>query len=205
MKYFALLLLSLGLLASCSSPATQPSYEENKKMFIDALQTEDGKKAIRTLLSDPQFKELLVLDSEQVKTSVEQTMLSKEAEDFWKEVYSDPKFSETMAKSMVKQQEELMKALMKDPNYLKDLESFFSSAEMKKELAKVLESSDMRKEMQKVVEETIKSPLLQAKWQKLVEEAGGKTEKAEGGAEGGEEEGGAAGSSEEDKKKEEEK
>lgn len=204
MKYFALLLLSLGLLASCSSPATQPSYEENKKMFIDALQTEDGKKAIRTLLSDPQFKELLVLDSEQVKTSVEQTMLSKEAEDFWKKVYSDPKFSETMAKSMVKQQEELMKALMKDPNYLKDLESFFSSAEMKKELAKVLESSDMRKEMQKVVEETIKSPLLQAKWQKLVEEAGGKTEKAEGGAEGGEE-GGAAGSSEEDKKKEEEK
>lgn len=203
MKYFALLLLSLGLLASCSSPATQPSYEENKKMFIDALQTEDGKKAIRTLLSDPQFKELLVLDSEQVKTSVEQTMLSKEAEDFWKEVYSDPKFSETMAKSMVKQQEELMKALMKDPNYLKDLETFFSSAEMKKELAKVLESSDMRKEMQKVVEETIKSPVLQAKWQKLVEEAGGKTEKAGGGSEGGEE-GGAAGSSEEDKKKEEE-
>jgi spore germination protein D len=205
MKYFALLLLSLGLLASCSSPATQPSYEENKKMFIDALQTEDGKKAIRTLLSDPQFKELLVLDSEQVKTSVEQTMLSKEAEDFWKEVYSDPKFSETMAKSMVKQQEELMKALMKDPNYLKDLETFFSSAEMKKELAKVLESSDMRKEMQKVVEETIKSPVLQAKWQKLVEEAGGKTEKAGGGSEGGGEEGGAAGSSEEDKKKEEEK
>lgn len=205
MKYFALLLLSLGLLASCSSPATQPSYEENKKMFIDALQTEDGKKAIRTLLSDPQFKELLVLDSEQVKTSVEQTMLSKEAEDFWKEVYSDPKFSETMAKSMVKQQEELMKALMKDPNYLKDLETFFSSAEMKKELAKVLESSDMRKEMQKVVEETIKSPVLQAKWQKLVEEAGGKTEKAGGGSEGGGEEGGgAAGSSEEDKKKEEE-
>jgi len=197
MKYFALLLMCLGLLASCSSPAAQPSYEENKKMFIDALQTEDGKKAIRTLLSDPQFKELLVLDSEQVKTSVEQTMLSKEAEDFWKEVYSDPKFSETMAKSMVKQQEELMKALMKDPTYLKDLETFFGSAEMKKELSKVLESSDMRKEMQKVVEETIQSPLLQAKWQKLVEEAGGKTEKS-----GGE---GEAGSSEEEKKKEEEK
>lgn len=199
MKYFGLLLLSLGLLASCSSPAAQPSYEENKKMFIDALQTEDGKKAIRTLLADPQFKELLVIDSEQVKTSVEETMLSKEAEDFWKEVYSDPKFSETMAKSMVKQQEELMKALMKDPAYLKDLESFFSSAEMKKELAKVLESSDMRKEMQKVVEETIQSPLLQTKWQKLVEEAGGQSEK--GGTGGG----GEAAAADEEKKKEEEK
>ena len=99
-------------------------------------------------------------------------MLSKKAEEFWKEVYQDPKFSETMAKSMVKQQEELMKALMKDPTYLQDLESFFGSAEMKKELGKVLQSSDMRKEMQKVVEETIQSPSLQTKWQKLVEEAG---------------------------------
>ena len=37
--------MSIGFLASCSSPATQPSYEENKKMFIDALQTEDGEKS----------------------------------------------------------------------------------------------------------------------------------------------------------------
>lgn len=178
MKYLALILLCLGFLSGCSgSSATPPSYEENKKMLIDALQTEDGKKAIRTLLDDPQFKELLVIDSEEVKKSVEQTMLSKQAEEFWKEVYQDPKFSETMAKSMVKQQEELMKAMMKDPTYLKDLESFFGSADMKKELAKVLQSSDLRKEMQKVVEETIQSPLLQTKWQKLVEEAG----KSQGG------------------------
>ena len=59
MKYFALILLSLGLLAGCSGSSAPPSYEENKKMLIDALQTEDGKKAIRTLLDDPQFKELL--------------------------------------------------------------------------------------------------------------------------------------------------
>ncbi|MFJ5771375.1 spore germination lipoprotein GerD [Psychrobacillus sp. NPDC093180] len=196
MKYFALILLSLGLLAGCSSSTAPPSYEENKKMLIDALQTEDGKKAIRTLLDDPQFKELLVIDHEQVKKSVEQTMLSKEAEEFWKEVYQDPKFSETMAKSMVKQQEELMKALMKDPTYLKDLESFFGSAEMKKELEKVLQSSDMRKEMQKVVEETIQSPLLQTKWQKLVEEAGSGSQKESGG--GSKEESGAS-----DEKKEE--
>lgn len=78
-------------------------------MLIDALQTEDGKKAIRTLLEDPQFQEMLVIDSEQVKKSVEETMLSKQAEEFWKELYQDPKFSETMAKSMLKQQEDLMK------------------------------------------------------------------------------------------------
>ena len=104
MKYFALILLSIGLLAGCNDSSSTPSYEENKKMLIDALQTEDGKKAIRTLLEDPKFQEMLVIDSEQVKKSVEQTMLSKEAEEFWKEIYQDLKFSETMAKSMKKQQ-----------------------------------------------------------------------------------------------------
>ncbi|QFG00828.1 spore gernimation protein [Psychrobacillus glaciei] len=186
MKYLALILLTICLLAGCSnSTSSTPSYDEMKKIVIDALQTEDGKKSVRKLLDDPEFKALLVIDSEQVKKSVEQTMLSKDAEEFWKEVYQDPKFSETMAKSMVKQQEELMKALIKDPEYLKDLESFFASADMKKELGKILQSADLRKEMEKVVEETIQSPLLQTKWQKLVEEAGSGSQKSGGGGSSG--------------------
>ncbi|WP_391205578.1 spore germination lipoprotein GerD [Psychrobacillus sp. L4] len=186
MKYLALILLTISLLAGCSnSTSSTPSYDEMKKIVIDALQTEDGKKSVRKLLDDPEFKALLVIDSEQVKKSVEQTMLSKDAEEFWKEVYQDPKFSETMAKSMVKQQEELMKALIKDPEYLKDLESFFASADMKKELGKILQSADLRKEMEKVVEETIQSPLLQTKWQKLVEEAGSGSQKGGGGGSSG--------------------
>ncbi|MFF2754713.1 spore germination lipoprotein GerD [Psychrobacillus sp. NPDC058041] len=186
MKYFALILLTIGLLAGCSSSnSSPPSYEEMKKIVIDALQTEEGKKSIRKLLDDPEFQSMLVIDSDQVKKSVEQTMLSKDAEDFWKEVYQDPKFSEKMAKSMVKQQEELMKALMKDPDYLKDLESFFASADMKKEIGKILQSTDLRKEMEKVVEETIQSPLLQTKWQKLVEEAGSSSQQKGGGGSSG--------------------
>jgi len=183
LKYFMLILLTIVLLASCNNPTSTPSYEENKKMMIDALQTEDGKKAIRKLLEDPEFKSLLVIDSEQVKKSVEQTMLSKEAEAFWKEMYQDPKFSETMAKSMLKQQEDIMKSLMKDPTYLSDLESFFGQKEMTKELEKILKSTDMRKEMQKVVEETIQSPLMQTKWQELILKSGGQSA-SESGASG---------------------
>ena len=179
MKYFSLILFSLIVLAGCNDSSTNISYEDNKKMVVDALQTEEGKKALRTILADSQFQDMLIIENDQVKKSVEETMLSKKAEDFWKEVYQDPKFSETMAKSMQKQQEDLMKNMMKDSDYLKDLEAFFSSPEMKKELEKALKSSDIRKEMEKVVEETIKSPALQAKWQKLVEEAGSKSD--EGG------------------------
>ena len=35
--------------------------------MIDSLQTEDGKKALRQLLEEPSFRELLVLEHDEVK------------------------------------------------------------------------------------------------------------------------------------------
>ena len=55
-----------------------PTYDEMKKMMTDALQTEDGKKAIRQMLADPEFRELLVLEQPEVKKSIEETLLSEE-------------------------------------------------------------------------------------------------------------------------------
>ena len=52
--------------------------------MIDSLQTEDGKKALRQLLEEPSFRELLILEHDEVKKATEETLLSKEAEDFWK-------------------------------------------------------------------------------------------------------------------------
>nr|WP_040225721.1 spore germination lipoprotein GerD [Bhargavaea cecembensis] len=176
------LLLPAGLvllvLSGCAGPAA-PSYEETKKMMTDALQTEDGKKAIRQLLSDPQFKDLLVLEQQDVKTSIEETLLSDQGKDFWKEQFEDPKFKEKIAKSMKEQQEEVMKQLMNDPSFQKQLEEFFGQAEMQKNLGTAMKSSDMREEIKKIVEETIDSPLLQPKWQELIKKAG------ESGGEGG--------------------
>ncbi|SIT88020.1 spore germination lipoprotein GerD [Edaphobacillus lindanitolerans] len=171
--------LVLLVLSGCAGPAT-PSYEETKKMMTDALQTEDGKKAIRQLLSDPQFKDLLVLEQEDVKTSIEETMLSDKGKEFWKEQFDDPKFKETIAKSMKDQQEDVMKKLMSDPSFQKQLEDFFGQAEMQKNLGNAMKSTDMREEIKKIVEETIDSPLLAPKWQEMVKKAG-----ESGGNEGG--------------------
>ena len=97
------------------------SYEEVKKIMVDAIQTEDGKKAIRQLFEDKSFRELLILNTEEVKKATEETLLSKEATDFWVQTFEDPKFKETFAKSMQKQQEDLMKNLLNDASYQEDL------------------------------------------------------------------------------------
>lgn len=192
-RFFTIFLV-LILLSSCSdAPHAQPSYEEVKKIVLDVIQTEDGKKAIRQLLEDPNFRELVVLEHHEVQTAINNALVSEEAKEFWKKTFEDPKFKETMAKSMKEQQTEIMKQLIKDASYQQDLIAFFDQPEMKKELETILKSAELRKEMEKIVTETIESPLLQTKWQQLIlksgESGGGsKEEKSKEG--GGEQEGG---------------
>ena len=74
-----IILLGVVLLTACGGQQqSNPSYEETKKMVTDTMQTEEGKKVMRQMLSDPEFKELLILEQEDVKSSIENTLLSKE-------------------------------------------------------------------------------------------------------------------------------
>lgn len=182
------ILFIIVLLASCSdSPNAHPSYEEVKKIVVDAIQTEDGKKAIRQLLEDPSFRELIILEHDEVESSINNLLLSEQAQHFWKKTFEDPKFKESMAKSMKEQQTEIMKQLMKDASFQEDLIAFFDQPEMKKELQSILKSAELKKEIEKVVMETIESPLLQTKWQELIKksgESGDSKDKEKGSSEG---------------------
>ena len=151
-----MLLLFLVVLTGCSdTKTTTMSYDEVKKIMVDAVQTEDGKKAIRQLFEDKSFQELLVLNSEDVKSAIEETLLSEDANDFWTKTFEDPKFQEKFAKSMKKQQQDLMKDLLKDASYQEALISFFNQPEMQKQLETILKGSKMKEEIEKSVMETI--------------------------------------------------
>ncbi len=183
---FTVLLL---VLSGCSAAAPQStqSYDDIKKSTLDALQTEEGKKVFRKLLEDQSLRELLVLDHKDVNTAIQDTLLSKKAEEYWKKQFEDPKFRETFAKSLKKEQQDLLKDLMKDASFQKDLEQFFSQPDMQKQLEKIMKSANNKEEMQKVIAEVINSPMMQEKWSKLIQSAGsGKSgEKSSGGGGGG--------------------
>ncbi|MDV6377412.1 spore germination lipoprotein GerD [Sporosarcina sp. GW1-11] len=187
-KLIGIFLFLLFLVGCSGGQQAGPSYDEMKKMMTDAIQTEDGKKALRKLMTDPEFRELLVLEQPEVKQSIENVLLSKEGERFWKTAFEDPKFTESIAKSMKKQQADIMKDLMGDASFQKEMEKFFGQPDMMKQMEKVINSSTLKKEMEKAVEDTINSPLMQAKWQQLIMKAGKGTAEAsdKGGKSGGE-------------------
>ncbi|WP_435367740.1 spore germination lipoprotein GerD [Mesobacillus subterraneus] len=191
------LLLAAGC-APTESGGGQVDYEETKKMVVDILKTDDGKKAIQEVMGDDGMKEKLIMDQPVVTDTIEKTLTSDKGMDFWKKSFEDPKFAESVAKSMKKENEQLLKNLMKDPEYKGMMIETMKDPELEKELTTLLKSKEYREHLQKVMTETFESPLFKAKLQALIVKAAEEipTQKPEGGQEdGGGQSGGGGGAS----------
>ncbi|WP_458415156.1 spore germination lipoprotein GerD [Schinkia sp. CFF1] len=173
MKYKALLLIFLLFLVNGCAPADQGNgqnadYEGTKKLVIDILKTDEGKKAIEDVLNDEKTKGKLVMNDTVVKDTIKGALTSQEAQDFWKKQFEDPKFAETFAKSMQKEHEKLLKDLMKDPDYQAAMIEILKNPEMEKQLTDALKTQKYRDQMKTVMIETVDSPLFKAKMQDLL-------------------------------------
>ncbi|MGF6952918.1 spore germination protein D [Neobacillus sp. B4I6] len=171
-KSMLLLLPIMVFLTSCSSNDVsgggQIDYEETKKMVVDILKTDDGKKAIQDVMSSDSMKEKLVMDQKVVSDTIQQTLTSDKAKQYWKETFSDPKFAQSISKNLKSENKKLLKELMNDPEYRGMMIEVFKEPEIQKELADALKSKEYREHLQKVITETVDSPLFKAKIQELL-------------------------------------
>lgn len=168
---FLLPFLAIFFIAGCSQEQAsggQLDYEETKKMVVDILKTDDGKKAIQEVMSDEQLRKQLIMDQTIVTDTVQNTLTSDKGIEFWKKTFQDPQFAETIAKTMQKEHEQLMKNLMNDPEYRTKLIEVMKDPELEKELTTVLKGNEYREHLKQVVSETIESPLYQTKIQELL-------------------------------------
>jgi len=180
MKKGVTLLLAcfIFLAAGCGGKgleAAQPDYDQTKKMMVDILKTDEGKKAIKEIMADKEIKQQLVMDQAAVNDTIQQTLVSEKGQDFWKKSLQDPKFAEAMAKSMKKQNEDLLKALMKDPEYQGMVMDILKDPVFQKDLAQALKSKEFREHLQQVMTETFESPLYKAKIEDILMKAAAET------------------------------
>ncbi len=165
------LIIAFGLVLQGCTPAAaeeKGSYEETKKMLVDLLKTDDGKKAIEEVLTDEKIKSQIVMDQKFVKKTIEDTLTSKKGQDFWKELMKDPKTAEALAKSMEKQNEELQKKLLDDPEYRKKVIEIMKDPEISKEVMDLMTSQEFREQQKKVMMETFESPLMKAQLSEMI-------------------------------------
>src|SRR5690606_6722621 len=81
---FSIICFCLLLLVACggggggNASGNESDYDQTKKMVVDILKTDDGKKALVETLSDEKLKQELVINSEEVQKAINETLVSDE-------------------------------------------------------------------------------------------------------------------------------
>lgn len=151
--------------------SSEPNYKELKQMVIDIMQTEDGKKAIQEAMGEPKLQKQMVLDNKDVEKIIQQEFFSAENKNTLKSMYEDPKFAADLAKALKKENEKLLKDLMKDPEYRKMLIDVMKDKEYEEIVMEIMKSNDYRTQTMMIMKDALQSPMFKYDMVKLMEEA----------------------------------
>lgn len=168
-------------------------------MMVDMLQTDEGKQAIKEVMSDEELRGEIVMDNAFVRETIQQTLTSEAGRQFWQDVMQDPEFAQTFAESIQTENEKLIKNLMKDPEYQAMMITVLQDPEMEEAFLETMKSKEYRQQVMTIMSESFESPFFTAKineiLSKVAEQQMQKQEQAtqEGG--GGEQGGGGGGGS----------
>ncbi|MGM8212813.1 spore germination lipoprotein GerD [Virgibacillus sp. W0430] len=183
-------------IAACNgqdSSGKEANYETTKKMVVDILQTEDGKKALTEILSDEKLKKQLVIESDLVQDSINNVLVSEKGAEMWKNLFKDPSFVKDYAKSLEDEQKKLMKSLMNDAEYQKQMIEILQNPEISEHILSLIKSQQFRAHLEETIQQTLETPLFQEKMKETLLKAAEK-QGQEKGKEGEQQGGGGEGS-----------
>lgn len=138
-------------------------YEETKKMVVDILKSDEGKKAVQDVLSDEKVKSEFIMDQAAIEKTIKETLISDDGKKFWKKAFKDPKFAKAYANSLKTEHETLLKDLTKDPTYRGMIIDILKEPDLQKEFKDLLKTKEMRELSKETLIETMDSPLVKAK------------------------------------------
>lgn len=185
----------ITLLAACASPqgGQQIDYKETKSMVIDILKTEEAQKAIEEVTKkqkQDQDKLVQMLSSpqgEQIQLAVKDVLTDPSYPKHLETLMKDPKFAGEFAKAVQKENKDIHKALMKDPEYQTLLIDVMKSSDFEKILLDTMKGKEYRKQAMSIMEDALKNPLFRVElmelMKKVIEEES--KPKEESGGEGG--------------------
>ncbi|MCD8500856.1 MAG: spore gernimation protein GerD [Bacillaceae bacterium] len=157
------LVLFLPACAAMEEQSSQPDYESTKKMMIDMLKTDEGKKAIQEVINDDEVRQELIMEQAFVKDTIQQTLTSEHGKQFWQELMQEPEFAKSFAESMQQENEKLLKSLMKDPEYQDMMIDILQDPEMEKAVLDLLKSKEHRQQVMNIMADAFESPFFKAR------------------------------------------
>jgi spore germination protein D len=181
------------LISGCGAGAQQSggmNYKDMKAMVVDILDSEEAKKAIKKANEAGGGIQMLnTEEGQQIQLAVKEVLTDPNYPKHLEKMMTDPKFAGDFAKAVSKENKQLHKDLMKDPEYQTLMIDVMKNPEFEKILLDTLKGKEYRTQAMAVFQEALENPLFKVELMKLMkkvmEEESKPKKKEEGGGGGG--------------------
>jgi len=174
----------------------QPDYSATKQMVVDILHSAEGRTALQDVMKDPVFKQQMVLSDAEVTKAVTASIESKKTQSFLSEQAKDPKFAAALSKAVQPDLTALLKQLMKDPEYQKDVMVLLKSPDFTKNLQEIFQTPEFRGQIMQIMTDALNTPAFRMQFQDSLKKAVSESMQSTGGSSGGgKKQGGGSGGS----------
>lgn len=163
------------LLSACGADSQSggvQSYKDTKSMVLDILESEEAKKAIQKASEEQggggAIKLLSTPEGKQIQVAVKDVLTDPSYPKHLEKMMTDPKFAGEFAKAVSKDNKQLHKDLMKDPEYQTMLVEVMKNPEFEKILLDTLKGKAYRKQAMTIFKEALENPLFKTELMELM-------------------------------------
>jgi len=147
------------------------NYKDAKSMVLDILESEEAKKAIQKASEEQGGSAIKMLgtpEGKQIQIAVKDVLTDPSYPKHLEKMMTDPKFAGEFAKAVSKDNKQLHKDLMKDPEYQTMLIEVMKNPEFEKILLDTLKGKEYRKQAMMIFQESLENPLFKTELMDLM-------------------------------------
>ncbi|WP_133121177.1 spore germination lipoprotein GerD [Kyrpidia spormannii] len=172
----------------------QPPYQETKSMVLDILHSKEGMDTLRQTVQSQEFKRSLILSDSDMQKALTTALTQGENKNLLQQQLQQPQFAKALADALKEQHRQLLKDLMKDPEYQQMMLDLMKSPDFQKQILSLMSSPPYRQQTMKVMQEALQNPsfrlLFTDSLKQAVREVGPQAGQGKQGGQGGQQQGG---------------
>ncbi|KEO81770.1 spore germination lipoprotein GerD [Tumebacillus flagellatus] len=154
--------------SSSSEPRAQ--YNETKQMVLDILHTKEGLDTLKDIVRDPQFKHSLAINEADVSVAMQKALTEPGGHFTLMEQMKNPKFATALAQTFKKDNEQILKELMKDPEYQEMMLTLLKSPEYTQTLYDLMKTPQYRKQTMDIMTQSLQNPQFRLMYMDLMKQ-----------------------------------
>lgn len=153
------------------STQTQQSYKDTKSIVLDVLKSEDAQKVVQEALNKNRDKTAQLLsthEGQQMQMAVKEVLIDPNNYKMIQQTMVDPKFAGEFAKAISKENKQLHRDLLKDPEYQKSLVEAMNTPDFDQIMFTLMKQPKYRQQMMNVVMDSMSNPIFKLQIMQMV-------------------------------------